>query len=105
MSGAEVALATIGVLGTAMAGMIWIVKFLLKDVKKSLDHHVRAAENISKATQANTVATNKNAQVTGELKDFMVNLNGRLTEVTQQKINEQLVHHQTVEHETVKRKR
>ena len=96
MSGAEVALATIGVLGTAMAGMIWIVKFLLKDVKESLDNHVQAANNISKATEANTKATNKNAEVTGELKDFMVNLNGRLTKITQQKIEEQIVSHQTI---------
>lgn len=88
--------AALAIVGTVVGCLIWIVKFLMQEFKKSidgvkfsLDHHVKAAEGIKKATDSNT-------EVTKELQQFMFNLNGKLAKITSQKIQEQTVEHQTV---------
>ena len=89
--------AALAIVGTVVASLVWVVKFLMTEfrqsidgVKASLDRHVEAADGIKKATDSNT-------QVTQELQQFMYNLNGKLAKITSQKIKEQTVQHQTVQ--------
>lgn len=88
--------AALAIVATVVGSLVWIVKYLMTEfrtsvdgVKSSLDHHVRAAEKIAKATDSNT-------EVTRELQQFMFNLNGKLAKITSQKIQEQTVAHQTI---------
>lgn len=87
-----VALSSLGVVATVVACLAWVVKYVLTQVKTSLDSHVDAANKIAKSTDANTKAIkslSRNSEQTGktvkELNEFMVNLNGSLRKVVQEK--------------------
>ncbi len=69
-----IALAAMGLAGTAMAALVWIVKFLLKEFMASLDK--------------NTISNNRVAEMSTETLEFMKNLNGKLTKITAEKIKE-----------------
>lgn len=91
IDGPEVVLAALGIVATLVGALIWIVKFLMVEIKSSLDKNSKSHDQVTKATKANT-------QVSQETLAFMKNLNGRLAKITAQKINEQIVEHQTVQH-------
>lgn len=86
----SVAVAAIAVVATCVASLVWIVKFLMMQMRASLERNAKAHLRVAQATD-------KNTKVSEETLKFMQNLNGRLAKITQQTIDEQTVHHQTVE--------
>lgn len=89
MQGTEVALAAIGLAGTAFAGVIWLAKYFAKELSEDLKEHTKAAVQQTKAAEEQTEASK-------EVLKFMRNLNGKLEKATIQKVQEQTVNHQTV---------
>lgn len=69
-----VAIAALGITGTAIGGLIWALKFISEKFLKATEQHTKAA-----ALQA---ATNQ------EMLTFMRNLNGRLKKTVKEKLNE-----------------
>lgn len=69
-----VAIAAIGLAGTTVAGLIWVVKYLAKTLSSALQESARAAEKQTEASQ--------------EVLTFMRNLNGKLVGATIEKANE-----------------
>lgn len=69
-SGVE--LAALGIVATSVTALVWIVKFLMKDIKDSLDKNTTSHERV--------------ADVTQEILTFLKNLNGKLAEITAQKV-------------------
>lgn len=74
MDSSTVAIAALGIVGSAVASLVWIVKFLMREIKTSLDK--------------NTASHYKVAEVSQETLTFLKNLNGKLAKVTAQKIKE-----------------
>jgi hypothetical protein len=68
----SVALAAIGLAGSTIAGLIWVVKYLAKTLSADLQEHTKAA-------LAQTNASN-------EVLMFMKNLNGELKKAAQKKL-------------------
>lgn len=97
MNDGAVALAALGVLGTTVGLMAWVVKKVLGDVAPALVKHAETAEKLSHMVENNTIGTSKNTQSTEELLKFMQKLNGKLEGAVIQKVAEQTVQHQTVE--------
>lgn len=89
MDSNAVSLAALGVLGTCVGLMAWVVKKVLGDVAPALNHHARTAENLGKAVDKNTESNQ-------ELLTFMKKLNGKLENAIIQKVTEQTVEHQTI---------
>jgi hypothetical protein len=67
-------LAALGILSAAVAGILWIIKFILKTLSKDLQEHTKAAL--------------KQAQASEEVLTFMKNLNGKLESATIQKVEQ-----------------
>lgn len=67
----SVALAAIGLAGTTIAGLVWVVKYLAKTLSKDLQEHTKAA-----ITQA---------QTNEEMLTFMKKLNGKLPKLVEEK--------------------
>ncbi len=86
-----VEMAALGIVATAVTALVWIVKFLMNEIKTSLDKNSVSHDKVARATRLNTA-------VSQETLEFMKNLNGRLAKITEQRI-----HEQTVEHQTIKR--
>lgn len=84
-----VAVAALGVLGTCVALMAWVVKKVLGDVAPALTKHAETAEGLSRAVKKNTESND-------ELLKFMKKLNGRLEHAVIQKVAEQTVETQIV---------
>lgn len=82
MDGTEVALAALGVLGTCIGLMVWVVKKVLGDVAPALLKHTEAAYRLSEAVE-------RTAETQQEVLTFMKNLNGKLTKATVQTAKEQ----------------
>lgn len=89
MNDNAVALAAIGVLAAAVAGIVWIAKFGLKTLSKDLQEHTKAALDQAAASRESSAASK-------EVLTFMRNLNGKLAKATIQTVVEQNVEHQTV---------
>lgn len=89
MEGTEVALAAIGIVATAVAALVWIVKFLMTEMRRSIDKNTKSHEKLSKTTQ-------KNTEVSNETLKFMKRLNGKLEKATIQTVKEQKVEHQHI---------
>lgn len=70
-----VELAALGIVATSVTALIWIVKFLMTDIKGSLDKNTQSHERV--------------ADVTQEILTFLKNLNGKLAEITAQKVQDQ----------------
>jgi hypothetical protein len=70
-----VELAALGIVATSVTALIWIVKFLMTDIKSSLDKNTQSHERV--------------ADVTQEILTFLKNLNGKLAEITAQKVQDQ----------------
>lgn len=91
----SVVIASLGIVATALAALIWITKYLMTEMKKSIDKNTTSHEKVAQNTKANT-------KVTNETLKFMRNLNGKLAKITAQTITEQKVEHQTIEHQETK---
>jgi len=96
MNDGAVALAALGVLGTTVGLMAWVVKKVLGDVAPALTKHAETAEQLSKMVIENTAQTVKSRESGDELLTFMKRLNGKLEGALIQKVIEQTVEHQTV---------
>lgn len=75
-----VALSALGVLGTCVALVAWVVKKVLGDVAPALQRHADTNLELREAVK-------ESAQVTRETKEFLVNLNGSLRKVVQKKLD------------------
>lgn len=85
----SIIIALIALLTILVGAIVWVAKYALKEITKNM--------------KANTIATVKQAQASekatkasDEVLIFMKALNGRLTKITQQKVDEQTVIHQTI---------
>lgn len=87
-------LAAIGVVATSVGALVWITKFLLVEVRRSLDGSTKTHEKVASAT-------NRNTAVSVEILTFMKALNGKLLKAAKQTVNEQRVNEQVVEHQTI----
>lgn len=67
-----VSIAAIGLAGTTVAGLIWVVKYFAKTLSKDLQEHTKAAVS---QTQTNE-----------EMLRFMRNLNGKLERTVREKL-------------------
>lgn len=91
-----VALAAIGVLGTAVVGMVWVIKFALSKLSKDLQEHTKAAMSQSETNKKVSASIDTYSHQNEELLAFMKNLNGRLQNAVIQKVEEQYVARQTI---------
>lgn len=111
MGESTVAIASIGLAGTTIAGLIWVVKYLAKTLSHDLREHTKAAVQQRQASYEAAQASiqlkdtvkrvGDQAQLAAEnaaenLK-FMKALNGKLAKATIQTVKEQHVEHQTVD--------
>lgn len=71
-------------------GLIWALKYLLKDFKRAIERHTVAAEKQAKSAKAVADAVNQNAAIDQELLTFMKRLNGKLEGAAVSKIVEQV---------------
>lgn len=94
MDNNSVAIAALGVLGSCVALMAWVVKKVLGDVEPALRKHAETADNLGHAVDRNTESSK-------ELLAFMRNLNGKLAHITSQKIEERHVTKQIVDNQDV----
>ena len=98
-----VALASLGIVATTVAGIIWLAKYFAKTLSADLQEHTKAAQQSASASkslektvkevgaQAKLSAANSEEQL-----KFMKKLNGKLENAIIQKVAEQTVEHQTV---------
>lgn len=91
MTDSTVSISAIGLAATAVAGVMWVVKYLAKELSRDLREHTKAAVELTKAAQ-------EQKEASSEVLKFMRNLNGKLAKATIQTVQEQTVTHQTVEH-------
>jgi len=89
VDGSAVALAAIAFATSMGAGVIWVVKYLAKELSKDLREHTAAAIEMANAGREQTEASN-------EVLTFMKNLNGKLAGATIQTIKEQHINTQVV---------
>lgn len=75
--------ALVTIIGSAMAAFVWLVKFLVKEVKMSIDKNSVAYDKVAEATRQNT-------EMTQETLNFMRNLNGRLADITAEKMDRKI---------------
>ena len=92
-----VALAAIGLAGTTVAGLIWLAKFVANTLGKDLKEHTQAAIHQTASNKELAKASKEQIKASGEVLEFMKNLNGKLAKATIQTVEEQRVQHQTVE--------
>lgn len=78
MNDNTVAIAALGVLGTCVGLMAWVVKKVLGDVAPALQKHSESAEGLKKAVDKNTESGD-------ELLKFMKKLNGKLPKLVEEK--------------------
>ena len=77
----DIILATLALLGTTIAAIIWMVKYLAGELSKDLREHTKAATQLAEAAKEQKKASN-------EVLLFMKNLNGKLESATIQKVAE-----------------
>lgn len=94
MDSNAVAIAALGIVVTAVAALVWIVKFLMVQMRASLDRNAKAHLKVAEATS-------KNTEVSQETLKFLRALNGKVARATVQTINEQHVVNQTVESQEI----
>lgn len=89
MVDSTVALSVLAIIATCTAALIWIVKFLMTEMRKSLDANAKAHLKVAKATDSNTL-------VSKETLNFLKALNGKVAKATIQTVKEQRVEQQIV---------
>ena len=77
----DIILATLALLGTTIAAIIWMVKYLAGELSKHFRAHTKAATQLAEAEKEQKKASN-------EVLLFMKNLNGKLESATIQKVAE-----------------
>lgn len=90
MNDQSVSLAAITLAATAVAGVIWLTKYLARTLSTDIREHTIAATELTNAAQEQTKASN-------EVLVFMRKLNGKLEGAVIQKVSEQTVEHQTIQ--------
>lgn len=80
----QVLLAALGIVLASVTALVWIVKFLMIEIKSSLDGSAKAHEKVAKATD-------KNTEVSNETLKFLKALNGKVAKATIQTVKEQSV--------------
>lgn len=73
-----VAIAAIGLAGTTIAGLIWVVKYFASTLSNDLREHTIAATKLASAGD-------KQAQSNQEMITFMKKLNGKLPKLVEEK--------------------
>lgn len=76
----DVALAAIGLAGTAIGAVIWSQRFFAKELSKDLQEHTKAATELA-------VASKEAAKASKEVLTFMKKLNGKLEGAVMEKVN------------------
>jgi hypothetical protein len=82
MDSPAIIISALGIVATAVTSLIWIIKYLLREIKSSLDKNSASHDKVAKATEINT-------GVSKELLTFMKRLNGRLPQITAEKIKDE----------------
>lgn len=91
-----VALSAIGLAATTVGGLIWLSKFVANTLGKDLQEHTKAAIHQSNSNKELTKASREQTKASGEVLEFMKNLNGKLAKATIQTVQQQNVEHQTI---------
>ncbi len=98
-----VALAAIALAGTTVTALIWVVKYVTKELAKDLKEHTKASIAAAKASdelKATVASVGRQAELSAanseEQLKFMKKLNGKLENAIIQKVTQQTVEHQTV---------
>jgi len=98
-----VAIAAIGLAGTTVGALIWVVKYIAKELSRDLREHTKAsiaAAAASKSLKETVQKVGEQAQLSAanseEQLKFMKKLNGKLENAIIQKVAEQTVEHQTI---------
>lgn len=81
MNDNTVAIAALGVLGTCVGLMAWVVKKVLGDVAPALQKHSESAEGLKEAVQKNTDSND-------QMLTFMKKLNGKLPKLVDEKMKQ-----------------
>lgn len=89
ISDTSVSIAAIAIVATCVTALIWIVKFLMLQMRKSLDNNAKSHLKVAQATD-------KNTKVAEETLTFLKALNGKVAKATIQTVKEQQVEHQIV---------
>ena len=99
-----VALAALTVAGSTIAGLIWVLKYVTKELFKDLREHTKAsvaAAQASKELKQTVAKVGQQAELSAanseEQLKFMKKLNGKLENAIIQKVTQQTVEHQTVQ--------
>lgn len=105
-----VAIASISLAGTTVAGLIWVMKYFAKTLSQDLQEHTKAAVQQREASLKSALASDSlertvrkvgeqaelSAKNSEEQLKFMKKLNGKLEGAIAQKVTEQTVEHQTI---------
>lgn len=96
-----VTLAALGIVATSVASLVWLVKYLLTTFRKSLDKNTesnrvvaRSNEKITEMLGENTKSNKEVAQMARENTQYLKNLNGRLVDITAEKMQQQIRSHE-----------
>lgn len=81
----EVVLAALGIVATVVGGLIWVVKYSLRDLKQAIDRQAKAADRQAKSNNAVAEAVKSDTEISYELLVFMKKLNGRLPKLVEEK--------------------
>ncbi len=99
-----VALAAIALAGTTVTALIWVVKYVTKELAEDLKEHTKAsvaAAQASKELKQTVAKVGKQAELSAansqEQLKFMKKLNGKLEKAIVQKVTQQNVEHQHIE--------
>lgn len=85
----SIIIALLALLTVLVAAIVWVAKYALKEITRNMKANTTATVKQAQASHESTRASK-------EVLVFMKALNGRLTKITQQKVDEQTVIHQTV---------
>jgi len=105
-----VAITALGLAGTTIAGLIWVVKYFANTLTLDIKEHTIAAQKQTLAAEGSITASRElaktvrevgkkaelSAQNSLEQLEFMKKLNGKLENAIVQKVAEQTVQHQTI---------
>ena len=73
----DIALASIGVVVTSVGLLGWVVKFLLQEMKKSMDNNTESYKLVAKALDKLSRTTDKNTMATKSADSYLRQRNGR----------------------------
>lgn len=77
MNDQSVALSAIGVVITAVGALVWIVKFLMVEMRKSIDHNTSSYQDVARVLGKLSISTDKNTRATMSADAYLRKRNGR----------------------------